>query len=459
MNKVYREKELSQRRKIIHLTTACVVLSFLVIGIAAWGIVRDDSLGASEARLENMYSRSFMGLNDNISGMETTLAKLSVTSSPDAAGPLLEELRKYSSGAQDGLAQMPGSLGRMNGTVSLLNRIGDYGGTLSGSLGDIDEIGEDDMKQIGDIWNYSKDMKQGFLDMNQSFQNGDLTWKQLMAMDDMKDDEELPESLSGLNDLETASTDFPELVYDGPFSESRLTREPKALSGATEVTQDQAMAKARQFVPGGTLEYGGSMKGLIPAHIITFERNGLAGTLLVCQIGGEVLAMTAQGREDEGVLSLNDCINRAMGFLDEQGYKNMSPTYSQMEENMAVINTAPTQNGVVMYPDMVKVKVCRSTGDIIGFEAWNYLMNNQQREIPRQPKLSKQEAEAKVNSGLEIESTQLCVIPKDNGAEPLCWEVTARKGDQRYLVYINAENGRQEQIMMLVDSENGSTVM
>ena len=50
------------------------------------------------------------------------------------------------------------------------------------------------------------------------------------------------------------------------------------------------------------------------------------------------------------------------------------------------------------------------------------------------------------------------VIP-ENDAEYLCYEITAARGEERFLVYIDAVAGTERSLMQVIRDENGTLVM
>ena len=87
-------------------------------------------------------------------------------------------------------------------------------------------------------------------------------------------------------------------------------------------------------------------------------------------------------------------------------------------------------------------------------EAHGYLLNHKTREFP-QVKLSEEDAKKTINPNLKIDSVSLAYIPKDNLKEYLCYEMQGVHNEQNFIIYINAENGQEEKILILIESENG----
>ena len=81
-------------------------------------------------------------------------------------------------------------------------------------------------------------------------------------------------------------------------------------------------------------------------------------------------------------------------------------------------------------------------------------MNHKKRDLPEN-KISVQEAKELINSNLSIDSQTIALIPKDSKREVLCYEFKGSHNGKNFLIYINTETGYEEQILMLLESENG----
>ena len=123
------------------------------------------------------------------------------------------------------------------------------------------------------------------------------------------------------------------------------------------------------------------------------------------------------------------------------------------ESGVMVQNFAAQQEGVLLYPDLIKVQVRMDTGDVVGMEANNYWMNHVPRTLSA-PALTVQEAAAYLAPGLEAETSRLCLIPYRD-SEQLCYEFTVHKGDGTYLIYLDANTGKEVELLKRIDTEQG----
>ena len=181
-------------------------------------------------------------------------------------------------------------------------------------------------------------------------------------------------------------------------------------------------------------------------------------TISITKKGGHILF--SNFNRDVEVENIDDETANEIGldFLNSKGYTNMKRTYYLKEEGVMTINYAYVQNDVTMYPDLIKLKVALDNGDILGIETQGYLNSHTERNIP-EVKVSKEDAKKTLNKNLEIKSEGLAIIPTEYKTEILCWEFKGTVDGTDFLVYINAETGKEEDILTIVNTPNGTLTM
>ena len=142
-------------------------------------------------------------------------------------------------------------------------------------------------------------------------------------------------------------------------------------------------------------------------------------------------------------ISLEEAIKKAEKFLEDIDYPNMKASYYEKVDGTVVINFAPYKDNVIMYPDLIKLKVSMDDGEIIGFEALGYIMMHHDRKLP-EIKISQQEAREKITKDFRVTNVNMAVIPLESKREVLCYEFKGEFDSQPFLIYINAESGKQE---------------
>lgn len=132
----------------------------------------------------------------------------------------------------------------------------------------------------------------------------------------------------------------------------------------------------------------------------------------------------------------------------------MKPTYYLKQGGAVTINYAYLQDNVTIYPDLIKVKIALDNGEVLGMETTGYLNNHTQRTIET-PRISLEEAKASLNKNLSITSEDLAIIPTEWNTEIFCYEFKGRVDDTDFLVYVNAQTGKEENILVIIDTPDG----
>ena len=136
----------------------------------------------------------------------------------------------------------------------------------------------------------------------------------------------------------------------------------------------------------------------------------------------------------------------------------MEESYYIIQENIITINYLYKQENVLIYPDLVKLKIALDNGEILGVETTGYLNSHTKREFLK-PVISKEEAREKINPKLNVYQENLAIIPTEWKTEILCYEFKGKVDETEFLVYINAQNGREENILVIKETPGGVLVM
>ena len=112
---------------------------------------------------------------------------------------------------------------------------------------------------------------------------------------------------------------------------------------------------------------------------------------------------------------------------------------------------------MVLYPDMIKVKVCEERGIVTGMEAMSYVKNHSSRHIEGATVTSEQ-AESAIDGRIEVKGTRLALIPLD-GEELLCHEFNGTFDGREYFVYVDARTGEEVQVLTVIGTAQGRAVL
>ena len=126
---------------------------------------------------------------------------------------------------------------------------------------------------------------------------------------------------------------------------------------------------------------------------------------------------------------------------------------SAQYDSIGVFSYVPNENGILLYPDTLKIKVALDDGQIIGFSAKDFLAAHRKRQVPK-PELKEKQAREKINQKVMVQEKQTsAVITNELGEEVLCYEFLGTIDDDTYRMFINASSGMEEKVEKLKNAE------
>ena len=165
--------------------------------------------------------------------------------------------------------------------------------------------------------------------------------------------------------------------------------------------------------------------------------------------------MDSDRKIQQETISEEQAVKIGKEFLQSKGLNNMTQTYYLKNNGIVTINYAYLQDNVIMYSDLIKVKIALDNGEVLGIETTGYLNSHYTRNIPK-VKITENEAKKNLNKKLEINSSRLAFIPTEWKTEIFCYEFTGKINDMDFLVYVNAQTGEEEDILLIVNTPNGT---
>ncbi len=457
MNKLQDWKE---RLKKGHMLS---VICVLLIVVVALGIILYKKQEEYKQASENSYNMAFYELVDYVQNVETYLAKSLISSTSEHGAETLTNLWREANLAQSYLARLPIESQELENTEKFLNQVSDYSYSLSRKNIYNEKLTEEDLKNLKDLHSYSVELGNTLNQLSEDLNTGRFSWGELTKKGTIAFAQQVDNiSKESFSNLEENFHEYAGLIYDGAFSEHLTSNEKKGLTGE-DIEEERAKQIAEEFVGKDNIKetsnLGFSENATIPVYDFSItNKQEQTINISIAKKGGHIVYMNTNRDVNAEVISQEEADKKGKEYLESKGFKNMKETYYLKQEGIVTINYAATQNDVVIYPDLIKVKVALDNGEILGIETTGYLNNHTQRNIPN-IKITKEEAKKTINKDLQIESEGLAIIPTEWKTEILCYEFKGKVEDREFLVYINAENGREEDILIITNTPNGTLTM
>ena len=457
MNKL---KDWKERLKKGHMLSVICVLLILVIAL---GIILYSKQREYKQASENSYNMAFYELVDYVQNVENYLAKSLISSTSEHGAETLTNLWREANLAQAYLARLPIESQELENTEKFLNQVSDYSYSLSRKNIYNEDLTQEDFTNLKELHSYSVELENTLNQLAEDLNNGRFSWGELTQKGTIAFAQQVDNiSKESFSNLEENFHEYSGLIYDGAFSEHLTGVEKKGLTGE-DIDEEQAKQIAEEFVGKDNIKeisnLGFSENATIPVYDFSIiNNNDETFNISISKTGGHIVAMNSNREVNSEIISQEEANNKGKEFLESKGFSNMKETYYLKQEGIVTINYAATQDNVVMYPDLIKVKVALDNGEILGIETTGYLNNHTKRDLSN-VKITKEEAKSSLNKDLAIESEGLAVIPTEWQTEILCYEFKGKVEDREFLVYINAENGREEDILIITNTPNGTLTM
>lgn len=407
---------------------------FVLLLAASGGLVIQNS--RLRAQIVNQSQREVADVVAAMADIEVNLAKLLLASGAQQSVSLLGETAILAQHVESGLSRLPIGAETTSEAMKFAGQMGQYSLTLAEEISGGRVLTGDDEQQLAGMMTACRALGEQIagekLDFSSAKKMGD-SWGE-------------------------STIEYPSLIFDGPFSDGRTQGVPKGLTGE-RVTREQARQQAARYagVEPEQVHDAADSGGVMEAFGFTADTRDGRLSVQVTGQGGHLLWMMPEQALFAETMDVDECLRRAKAYLADAGFGEMEPCFVQQYDGMVVANFAAVQEGVLLYPDQVKVQVSRDTGDVVGAECSMYMMNHTAR-TDLTPRVKEEEARQMLSDKLVVDSARLCIIPEESG-ERLCWGFAGTFGGAKYWMFIDAKTGEAAEILRVVETPDGEAAV
>lgn len=360
-----------ERLRDRHMFTVVMIVVLLLITVIILGFYIYQKQREFRQASENSYNRAFFELINYMEEVETYLAKATITSTAEHEAETLANVWSEANLASVFLSQLPIETQELSNSQKFLNQVSDYGYTLSRKAMNGEDLTDEELKNLEDLHEYAVSLKETLNQLANEIGEGTISWGELTKdgtpifahqVDNISKD--------SFGNIDTTFHDYAGLIYDGAFSEHMTSPERKGLTGEN-IDENVARQIAKDFtdVNDENISSNGlSENGNIPSFGFIIKNDDIQKSISISQKGGHIVYLNSYREIAEEKISDEEAINIGKNFLSEKGYTNMQETYYLKQDGNVVVNYAYNQNGVKVYPDLIKVKIALDNGEILGVE-------------------------------------------------------------------------------------------
>ncbi|MGN1060455.1 MAG: PepSY1/2 domain-containing protein [Candidatus Coproplasma sp.] len=442
-----REKQRSQRQRTPGFggwLAAVISLGVTTLALATIVTFGWMSMGDMQASMAGGYTQSLYELNAIVDDLDANLARARVSSSSYDRARVFADIAAESQNAELILERFPLEMQTTEKLTSFINDMGRDAKDMLFTVASGDELSAEQVKALDYMYTTNAKVKTEINKLIESTCQKDM--------------------LAAMRGDDCALIDGFTQIQNNVFNEEPPARHGKAktpayLEGEEEITA----AKAESIVKSLFADYKvsdakctGEALGRIPMYNVNLMIPDGEMLVQISKAGGKVVGFDSFKECKDQNFSVDRCVAIAEDFLAKMGYSGLKPVWASVNGTTCNLHFATTQDDVIIYSDLVKIKVCEERGIVTGMDASGYILRHRDRQI-EEASISKEQAMSSINGNIEVSSTRLVLIPV-NGHDRLCYEFFGEMGGVEYYVYVDAQTGEELEVRTVVGTAQGKVI-
>jgi germination protein YpeB len=441
--------------KVVSLVFFCIFGFFVIFGMEM-----TNNFKRQKQLVQDEYNRSMYELVRYVKNVDLELTKLQIITDKRLIITTLADIWRQSNLAKENLANLPIVQDNMGNTSKYLTQVSDYSHSLMDIVSRGNNISEEQYANIVKLNTSSTELLKITNNIYDDLNSGRLKWDEVAKLGNEQLDENV--AVSNIESISETFVEYEGLIYDGAYSNHMIEITPKNLS-ENIVTEEQAKTNIINIFGEENIEYvnfiGESNNQLdLLEYEVKLKEYTQVRDIFMTKRDGKLYLMISDKNVSEQKITVDNAKELGKKFLEKIEINNVTDTYYIITENLVTINYAAVQNEAILYPDLIKVKIALDDGEICSVETGGYTFNHIDRDN-LSPSLTIEEAQSKINKNLEIESKNLAIIPTESKKELLVYEFKGTINEKKCIIYINALTGEEENILMIIDTPNGTLTM
>lgn len=434
---------------IILLTTLCVVTGYYAFSLR-------EKYNTNNT---NNYTEAFSNLVNYVNNVENYLAKAMISKDSSHAAQTLTQIWRDSGLATVYLSRIPLQNDGLSQTEKFLNQVSDYSFSLSRKNIEGDSLSEEDFNNLKELHSYSVNLESTLNQLSEELYSGEINWDSLTSVSNSSLAQAV-DNMTVFTNIDANLNEFEGLIYDGAYSDHVNKKEKVGLTG-NDISEEEAKEKVKEFIGEDKIQEIKSNGFLENAEIPSYdfsvdlkdkEENY---SVMISKKGGHIVESSLDRDVQEEKISQTEANEIGKAYLADKGFENMKETYFIKQGNIVTINYAYNDKGIIVYPDLIKVRVALDNGEILGIETTGYLNSHKSRAY-KQPEITIDQARSSLNPDIEIKAENMAIIPTEWKTEIFCYEFKGSVEGKDFLVYINCETGEEEDILVILDTPGGT---
>lgn len=425
------------------------IAAVVSLGVVTLALATTVTVGAIDMRdTQNALLTGYRGTVYELTGImdnvDEDLDRVRISASPAQQSRILTDLLVQTRLAELDLEKLPVSAESDRNVTSFINRAAMECEKMLAKLRHGEPLSEKDFQTLEGLYNANKEIRKQMDDLA-----GKMTEKDMRCL--IKDGTgAIADTLKGIEEKT-----LPEnvLSFDKKMQDADGAGTKKILPSMEQgekIDPVKAETLCAEYFSEYTVKEFQCVGETVSPIYAAYNVQGYddKGTLLFAEISqkdGKLLRFDYYEEGDAETFDFKNAQRIAEEFLDKLGYADMEVVRLRENGSMADFTFVYEKDGVIYYPDEIRVKICRTRGVVTGFDATKYLRNHKDRVQPN-VQITLAQASEKIHEKLAVESVRLAVV-KGVGGERTAYEFFCSYGEENYFVYLDAASGEELSIV------------
>ncbi|MBQ8204145.1 MAG: germination protein YpeB [Clostridia bacterium] len=432
-------------RVVSYLTAIILVFSVLIVKEHRFALTLENQVGKE-------YKSAYEELNNRLSNISILLKKALYSTSSQKISGISAEIYSETNLAKAALNKLSDNDKSHKILNRFLSQAGDYTRYLSDSLtlsnAPLTADQQENLRILSDFASVLSET------VSETEIDSDTLNSQISELTERVNQGRLESYDDILSNIESDVENYPNIIYDGPYSDYVQNPQSQMLKDMEIVTSEYANTKANEVFNTDLKPNGAFEENFIEGYEFVGENSNVK----ISKRGGIVLSFNRGRDVKNSNLSYTQALDKAERYLTDNGYDNMRATYHQSVNNICIINFAYVDGQTLCYTDLIIIGVALDNGEIVSFDAFGFVINHKSR-VFESLTTTEEQAREKLPPSLTVKASAIALIPKNSYDEVRCYEfLCAGPDDEEILFYINVSSLEIEEIFLVVSDDNGTVL-
>ncbi len=441
----------------MHNKLVIPILALALIVACGWGYSQYQTKRQYQINAENQYQRAFEDLTNHVGNMETAMSKALVAGSFPQSIRLLTTAWREANSCQSDLGQLPLTSLDLSRCKMLFAETSAFCfNSAQNKLLKGTTVGEREWNTLRSLRDRTQMVTRQLGNLRSDFYNSRARWLEVdrlgtLGASGMAANMNTNKVTKSFLMLEDGLKRVPDIQFEG--NNLNFVPKPTGLTGR-DISSRDALNIAKKFVApeikNARVKYESLIKGNFPSYMCSWvnpSRPDDVRHLSISVKGGHVLWMLGDRQVRRGTLNPDQVKAKAIAFLQRNGWDGMEQVAQERYGNISSVTCIPKRNGVLRYPEMIKVQVAQDNGEILGMDGVSYYtFYNPNESINIKPRYTESRIRRILNTHIRAEKISLSQVLDEMYNKVPCYEVDCREGNERFLIYYNANTGKEEKI-------------